>query len=153
MRHPLFFRPAEAGDFEAVSALSAQLARHIEAPMPSLTEARFVARYVGPEAPMHLLLATAGDRVCGLIAWTVTYELYSGDARAYISDLVVDTAARGHGTGGALMAEVTRWARARGIAKLGWDVWYRNDTAMAFYENLGANRDREALPYVIEVTA
>ena len=153
MGRNLLFRPAEASDFDAVRELSASLARHIEASPPAFTDAQFAARYVGPDAPMHLLLAIDGDGVRGLITWTVTYELYSGDARLYISDLVVAPDARGRGTGAALMAEVIRWARSRNIAKLGWEVWYRNETAMAFYEAMGASRDREALPYVIEVPA
>ncbi len=153
MNGKLHFRPAEADDFDAVQDLSAQLARHIEAPAPALTRTQFAARYIGPAAPMRLLLAADGARVTGLVAWTVTYELYSGDARAYISDLVVASDARGRGTGHALMAEVTAMARAQGIAKLGWEVWYRNTSAMAFYDGLGATRDREALPYVIEIPA
>ncbi len=153
MTSDLYFRIPTADDFDAVLTLSNQLARHIEAPEPPLTPAQFVARYVGPEAPMRLRLAVIGERVVGLIAWTVTHELYSGDSRLYISDLIVDGTARGHGVGGALMAEVTAWARQRGIAKLGWEVWHRNTTAMAFYEGLGALRDREALSYVLELSA
>jgi len=153
MGDTLSFRAAETGDFDAVHRLSAQLARHIEAPVPALTPAQFAARHAGPDAPMQVLLAIDGAQVCGMVAWTVTYELYSGDARAYISDLVVSSEARRQGIGHALMAEVTRRARARGITKLGWEVWYRNAGAMAFYEGLGARRDREALPYVLEVPA
>lgn len=153
MNATLSYRPAGADDFDAVQDLSAQLARHIEAPLPALTPAQFAARYVGPDAPMHLLLAADGARVLGLIAWTVTYELYSADARLYISDLVVASEARGRGIGGALMERITVWAAARGIAKLGWEVWHRNESAIGFYESLGAARDREALAYVIEVPA
>jgi len=149
----LRFRSAGIGDFEAVRDLSGQLARHIEAPAPALTPDAFARRYIGRRTPMRLLLAIDGGRVAGLAAWTITCELYSGDVRAYISDLVVDKPARGKGIGAALMAKVMAAARRRGVAKLGWEVWHRNDTAAAFYEGLGAMRDREALSYVMEIPA
>jgi ribosomal protein S18 acetylase RimI-like enzyme len=149
----LRFRPANTGDFEAVRDLSEQLARHIEAPAPALTPDGFARRYVGRRAPMRLLLAVDGGRVAGLVAWTITCELYSGDVRAYISDLVVDKPARGKGIGAALMARVITTARQRGVTRLGWEVWHRNDAAAAFYEGLGATRDREALSYVMDIPA
>lgn len=47
------------------------------------------------------------------------------------------------------MAEVKAWARVHSVSKLGWEVWYRNLPAKAFYEQLGATIDREAIPYVL----
>jgi GNAT superfamily N-acetyltransferase len=145
----LSFRKAQAGDFEAVRRLAEQLALHIEAPLPPLTRENFHSFYVGDGAPMHLLLALRGDRVVGMIAWVLTHELYSADARVYVSDLAVDNAARGQGIGKALMAQAKAWGRVRGAQKLAWDVWYRNFTAKSFYERLGGVVDDEALAYVM----
>jgi len=144
-------RWAEAPDFEAVLALSAQLARHIEEGEPALTAEGFRASHVGPDAPMRLLLAERGGTAVGLAAWTVVHELYTGGAGLYLSELVVDRAARGQGVGRALMEAVKAWARAAGIRKLGWDVWQANASAMAFYEGLGARADRETVPYRLTV--
>lgn len=143
----LSFRWAAATDFVAVLDLASQLAHHIEEATPSLTTANFETYHVGPEAPMRLLLAHDGERVAGMICWTLMHELYSGETRVFISDVAVDRAARGRGIGAALMAEVKAWARARGAAKLTWEVWYRNDSAKAFYQQLGAVIDDEAVPY------
>lgn len=144
-------RSAQIDDFDAVLNLSQQLARHIEAPLPPLSFEQFVSRYIGPDAPMHLWVATDGSRVVGLAAWIVTYELYSADSRSYVSDLIVDQDARGRGIGGALMSAVVDWGRAHGIAKLGWEVWHRNESAKAFYRGLGAVRDHEAQSFLIEL--
>jgi ribosomal protein S18 acetylase RimI-like enzyme len=84
-----------------------------------------------------------------MISWTLTHELYSADTRVYISDVSVINAARGKGIGTALMAEVMAWARAHNVSKLGWEVWHRNFSAMAFYERFGASIDRGAVPYVL----
>ena len=149
MKYELTFRYAEAADFDAVLELASQLARQIEADDPPLAAAQFETYYVSPDAPMRLLLAIHDSRVVGMISWTLTHELYSADARVYISDVSVDHAARGQGVGAALMAEVKAWARVHNASKLGWEVWHRNFVAKAFYERLGASIDREAISYVL----
>jgi ribosomal protein S18 acetylase RimI-like enzyme len=149
MRRGLTFRYAAAADFAVVLELACQLASHIEADDPSLTVAQFERYYLSPHAPMRLVLAVQDNRVAGMISWTLTHELYSADTRVYISDVSVDRAARGQGIGAALMAEVKNWAGAHHASKLGWEVWHRNFTAKAFYEQLGASIDREAIPYVL----
>jgi ribosomal protein S18 acetylase RimI-like enzyme len=149
MHESLTFRFAEAGDFSTVLELASQLARHISAPPPPLTPARFQTCFVTPDSPMRLLLALRENRVLGMISWTITHELYSAETRVYISDVSVDRGSRGQGIGAALMSEVEAWARAHGASKLGWEVWYRNFEAKAFYERLGASIDAEAIPYVL----
>ena len=149
MKDGLAFRYAEEADFTAVLELASQLARQIEADVPPLTVAQFETYYVDPHAPMHLLLAVRNDQIVGMISWTLTHELYSADTRVYISDVSVDHAARGQGIGAALMGQVKDWARANNASKLGWEVWYRNLPAKAFYERLGASIDQEAIPYVL----
>lgn len=143
------FRRAVAADFAAVLELARQLASHIEASPPALTQAQYERFYLAADAPMRLLLAVDGDRVTGMIAWTLTHELYSADTRVYISDLAIDRSARGRGLGAALMGEVIAWARAHGASKLGWDVWRHNATARAFYARIGGHVEDEALPYVM----
>jgi GNAT superfamily N-acetyltransferase len=147
MNDQITCRWADEGDFDEVLGLAGQLARHIEERPPELTFRAYCASHVGPEAPMKLLLAEQDRRVVGLAAWTVVYELYTGGAGLYVSDLVVDQAVRGQGVGLALMDGVKAWARAAGIRKLGWDVWCANFSAMGFYDGLGAAPDREVVPY------
>jgi GNAT superfamily N-acetyltransferase len=147
----LSFRRAQERDFAAVRGLAEQLAAHIEEPPPPLTPERYLAFYVRDHAPMHLVLAERENRVVGMIAWVLTHELYSGRARVYVSDIAVDADARGQGVGTALMAQATAWARAKGAAKLGWDVWTRNGTAMKFYAGVGASIDSEAVPHLLKI--
>ena len=151
MKKELTFRRATVSDFEAVFELASQLAIHIEEAIPPLTLAKFAAYYVNPQAPMHLLLALHDGKVVGMIAWTLTHELYSAHSRVYISDVSVDPAARGKGVGAALMAQVIAWARSNNAAKLGWEVWHRNFGARTFYEKLGASIHEEAIPYLLEL--
>jgi GNAT superfamily N-acetyltransferase len=147
----LSFRRAREGDFAAVRGLAEQLAAHIEEPPPPLTLDRYLAFYVRDHAPMHLVLAERSGRVVGMIAWVLTHELYSGRASVYVSDIAVQEDARGQDVGTALMAQATAWARAQGAAKLGWDVWRRNDTALKFYARIGASIDSDAVPHFLKI--
>ena len=151
MSEDLSFRRAQERDFAAVRGLAEQLAAHIEEPPPPLTLERYLAFYVRDHAPMHLVLALRGDRVVGLIAWVLTHELYSACACMYVSDIAVRTDARGQGVGTALMAQAKAWGQAHRVAKLGWDVWSRNATAMKFYARLGAIVDFEAVPHLMKL--
>ena len=151
MCEELSIRRAQAGDYAAVRSLADALAVHIEEPPPALSLERYLAFYVREYAPVHLFLALRGERVVGMIAWILTHELYSAQAGIYISDIAVHADARGEGVGRALMAQAKAWARANGAAKLGWDVWRRNATAMKFYERLGAVVDSEAVPHLLKL--
>jgi GNAT superfamily N-acetyltransferase len=139
------------GDFDAVCGLAEALALHIEEPPPPLTLERYMAFYVGDHAPLHLYLALRENRAVGMIAWVLTHELYSAQAAVYISDIAVHADARGEGVGTALMAQAKAWARANGAAKLGWDVWRHNASAMKFYERLGGRIDPEAVPHLLKL--
>ena len=152
MSEGLSIRRAQADDFDAVCGLAEALAVHIEEPPPPLTLERYLTFYVGDHAPMHLFLALRGNRVVGMIAWILTHELYSARACVFISDIAVHANARGEGVGTALMAQARAWGRAHGAAKLGWDVWHRNATAMKFYAGLGAVVDAEAVAHVLKLT-
>jgi GNAT superfamily N-acetyltransferase len=147
----LIIRRAQASDYAAVRSLAEALAAHIEEPLPALSLERYLAFYVRDHAPVHLFLAVRGERIVGMIAWILTHELYSAQAGIYISDIAVHADARGEGVGRALMAQAKACARANGAAKLGWDVWRRNATAMKFYERLGAVVDTEAVPHLLKL--
>ena len=151
MKGGLSFRWAEVSDFEVVLDLAAQLASSIEEKVPPLTAAQFEMYYVNPDAPMHLLLAVRDGGVVGMISWTLMHELYSADTRVYISDVSVDSSARGQGVGAGLMAQVSAWARSHNASKMGWEVWHRNFRAKTFYEKLGASINGESIPYVLEL--
>lgn len=151
MRERLSIRKAQVGDFDAVCGLAEALATHLQEPPPPLTLERYLAFYVGEHAPLHLYLALHESRVVGMIAWILTHELYSAQAGVYISDIAVHADARGEGVGTALMMQAKAWARANGAAKLGWDVWRHNATAMKFYEGLGAAIDPDAVPHLLRL--
>ena len=58
-------------------------------------------------------------------------------AQAWVYDVEVDPAWRGHGIGAAAMVHAARWTRQEGMAWLGLNVFGQNAHARALYERLG----------------
>jgi ribosomal protein S18 acetylase RimI-like enzyme len=83
----------------------------------------------------HLLVARVGGRIVGTLT-LITFPIPTG-LRAWIEDVVVDEAARGHGAGAALTGEAVRIARAAGARTV--DLTSRPSRAAAnrLYERLG----------------
>jgi ribosomal protein S18 acetylase RimI-like enzyme len=83
----------------------------------------------------HLLVARVDGRILGTLT-LVTFPIPTG-LRAWIEDVVVDEAARGHGVGAALTGEAVRLARAAGARTV--DLTSRPSRAAAnrLYERLG----------------
>jgi ribosomal protein S18 acetylase RimI-like enzyme len=83
----------------------------------------------------HLLVARVDGAIAGTLT-LVTFPILTG-RRAWIEDVVVDEAARGHGVGEALTREAIRLARAAGATTV--DLTSRPSRAAAnrLYVRLG----------------
>ena len=138
-REPLKVRRARRADAPAIARLAGILARHVEDPDPGLTPERVVALGFGPGRLTHYLVATRAGAVVGMAAFGSHVDLHMDLPTIYLSDLAVDTAARGLGVGRVLLAATAREAVARG-AVLRWELWRGNTSALAFYEACGALR-------------
>ena len=60
----------------------------------------------------------------------------------YIDDLCVDEKYRGEGIGKKLYNYVIDYAKRSGCYNVTLNVWYGNDSAMAFYESIGLNKQK-----------
>ena len=107
-----------------------------EVAIPPAVSAVTWARLIDPVEPMGGALAWDGERATGLVhhirhrsCWTV------GDY-CYLQDLFVDSRARGHGVGRALIAHVEDVARDQGCSRVHWLTKHDNAGAMALYDTL-----------------
>jgi GNAT superfamily N-acetyltransferase len=92
-----------------------------------------------------MFLACEGNEVLGS-----TYGLLDRDRTeaGRVGGMWVEPAWRRHGVGGALLQEVFRWARERGMCQLGLWAPAHNPAALALYRNAGfrATGNRRPLP-------
>lgn len=145
-------RRAGHEDAETLLRLVRALADYEKLPGPTPdAEARLVADAFGPRPRFHVFLVerAPGDAV-GYAAVFETYSTFRARPVLYLEDLFVLREARGTGAGVALMRRIAREAIERGCARVSWIVLDWNESAQRFYERLGATRQPEWWPYVLE---
>jgi ribosomal protein S18 acetylase RimI-like enzyme len=92
----------------------------------------------GPDPAFSGIIAEREGRPCGYLLYHFGYDVDRAMRLMFVIDLWVDTAARRHGIGRALMREAAARCRARGAHELLWAVFAPNRLAIDFYQRLGA---------------
>ncbi|WP_426513921.1 GNAT family N-acetyltransferase [Dactylosporangium sp. McL0621] len=92
-------------------------------------------RAVAGAAGNHVLLARVGGGIVGTLT-LVVFAIPTG-TRAWIEDVVVDEAARGHGAGAALTQAAVRIAREHGARTVDLTSRPSREAANRLYERLG----------------
>jgi GNAT superfamily N-acetyltransferase len=134
--HELTIRPVEAGDFQAVAALLAELGR------PEPTEANRSALRATYERHVRShrtgsLLAVRGDRPVGVLVLEFRERLNWATLEAWIPDLVVTASEHGRGVGPALLRRAIASARERGCHRLTLESGHHRQRAHRFYSREG----------------
>lgn len=109
-----------------------------------VTENDLLERALGRGARQEFMAFVAESASGDLLGYAVVYGVpFTYDLRPnlVLKELYVDGAARGLGIGRALMAAVMAEGKARGCARLKWDVLPDNMQAQAFYRSLGGAPD------------
>ena len=137
----LHIRTASADDLARLIELLAQLS--LDTPREVLSSERPEAyatamAEVLSDARQRLLVAEEEGRVVGMACFVLVPNLSNiGRPYAFVEDVVVDAAERGHGYGEALMREAIRLARDAGCYKLTLTSNKARVNAHRFYERLG----------------
>src|SRR3984885_15862242 len=74
----------------------------------------------------------------GFALFFYNYSTWRGRSGIHLEDLFVLPRFRGHGIGKALLARVAARAVEQGCVRLQWDVLEWNQTAIDFYQSMGA---------------
>lgn len=98
-----------------------------------LRESLFGARPVA-----EAILAWQDDQPAGFAVFYLNYSTFLGRPGIYLEDIFVKPEFRGKGIGRSLLTHLTRLAMERGCRRLEWSVLDWNETAIRFYESLGA---------------
>ena len=94
----------------------------------------------GERACIEVLLGLLDGNAVSYAIFFPHFGSYRGRPWLYLEDLYVQSGARGHGVGRAMMAHLARVTVQRGWAGMAWGVLDWNEPAFAFYRGLGATR-------------
>ena len=144
---PIDIRPAVVRDVPLILDFIRGLAEYehllddVEA-TPALLEASLFPADGAPPAA-HCVIASLDDSPAGFALYFFNYSTFKARPGLYLEDLFVAPPFRGLGVGKALLLHLARLANERGCGRMEWAVLDWNESAIAFYESLGAKRMRE----------
>jgi GNAT superfamily N-acetyltransferase len=135
----LEIRFATADDSETVHRFISELAAYEREPDAVEATPESLRRQLGsPRPPFECLIAEERGEAVGFALFFHNYSTWRGRPGLFVEDIFVPPPLRGGGVGTALFRELARVARDRGCARMEWMVLDWNDTAVGFYEKIGA---------------
>lgn len=106
-----------------------------EAEVPDDVTAGTWARLLDPNSGMLGRLAELDGTVVGFTISVLHPGSWTLAPTCYLEDLFVDSQARGHGLGRALIDDLVALGRDRGWSRLYWHTRQSNDTARRLYDS------------------
>lgn len=125
----------------ALAGLMAEMQAHYAVPCPAFAD--IMARLAALPAGIEVLVAQRGPELVGFAFAGVIFPGPGLKSGFFLKELYVAEAARGAGTGRALMRALAELALARGHARLDWTADAANPQLLRFYESLGAAAQTE----------
>jgi GNAT superfamily N-acetyltransferase len=137
-------RPAKPSDIGLIHGFILDLAEYEKlAHEVRATEADTAAALFGAQPRVFCDIAEAGGEAVGFALWFYNFSTFRGRHGIYLEDLFVRPEARGTGAGKALLRALARRCLDEDLARLEWSVLDWNQTAIVFYDGLGATSKAE----------
>jgi GNAT superfamily N-acetyltransferase len=136
----LSIRMAIESDAPLLKAMIYELAEfERERHLVSITEADLVRDGFGSQPKFLALIAEWSGNGAGYALFFDCYSTWEGRVGLFLEDLFVRPQYRSRGIGKALLAHVARIAQKEHCYALRWEVLSWNQTAIDFYQRLGAS--------------
>ncbi len=147
----LVIRAAVAADVPLILRLIRELAAYEREPDAVVaTEADLLRDGFGPTPRFEVLVAEQDGEPAGFAFYFFAYSTWRGRPALYLEDLFVQPEHRAKGIGLALMRRLARIAVDAHCARFVWEVLDWNQSAIRFYESLGAEVLRSWLNVRVE---
>lgn len=142
----LTIRSATRYDVPVILDLIRGLAEYEREPAAVIaTEADLLRDGFSPNPRFYCLLADWGSKSAGFAFYFFHYSTWAGKPGLYLEDLFVRPELRGKGIGKALLEHLAQVAVRENCYGMRWQVLDWNQSAIDFYEKLGAKLMRQWL--------
>ena len=132
-------RPATPADVALILRLVRELAEFEREPEAVVaTEEMLAAALFGERPAAEAVIAELDGAPVGFALFFQNFSTWTGRPGIYLEDLYVTPAARGSGTGTALLRYLAGIALDRGCGRFEWAVLDWNEPAINFYRAMGA---------------
>jgi GNAT superfamily N-acetyltransferase len=133
-------RSARRDDVISIMGLIHALAVYEDLTEAVTGDAETLAEHLFGETPYAEVLVAEWDQnyIVGFALFFTNYSTFLTQPGLYLEDLFVLSDYRGFGVGRALLSTVAAIAHQRGAGRLDWSVLDWNQTAITFYEKMGA---------------
>ncbi|MEP6568883.1 MAG: GNAT family N-acetyltransferase [Acidobacteriota bacterium] len=136
---PLRIEQATEKDASLILSFIRELAEYEQAlDRVTATEEILRTTMFGARPSAETLIAYIGDEPVAFAIYFLSYSSFTGSANLYLEDIFVRPPYRSSGLGKELLAFLARRARERGCGRMEWSVLNWNESAIGFYQRLGA---------------
>ena len=118
--------------------MARELAHDLHDPRPAITPEVLLRDGLGPERWFDCWIAEVDQELAGYALTCRSFEAHTGRRRLWLGDLYVRPSTRRKGVGRSLFAAVARRAIELGCDAVYWELWRRNASGAAFYQQLNA---------------
>ncbi|MBS3928986.1 MAG: GNAT family N-acetyltransferase [Sphingomonadales bacterium] len=135
----LSIRPATPADLPLIAQLIRDLAEYEKlAHEVRFDETVLGEKLFGTRPYAEVVIGELDGAAQGFALFFHNFSTFEGKPGIYLEDLFVRPEARGSGLGKALLAHLAMLATTRDCARLEWSVLDWNESAIGFYQKLGA---------------
>ena len=113
----------------------------------TVTETRISAALFGNFPTVHGHVAEVDGEIAAMALWFLSFSTWDGVAGIYLEDLFVRPRFRRRGLARALLAALAAECLENGYTRLSWAVLDWNADAIALYDKIGAQPQREWTTY------
>lgn len=139
MKQKFTIRPAVLEDTEQLFSLILALADYEKLSHAVTGNSQALQEHLFGEKPcIEAVVADCQGEIGGFALFFSSYSTFLTKPGIYLEDLFVLPPYRGQGMGKALLSYVAQLGVKRGVGRLEWSVLDWNQTAIAFYEKMGA---------------
>ncbi len=139
MNHDLKIIPAEKKDIPLIFSFIKGLADHVDLSHEVVvTEKELNDTLFTKDSHVEVLIGYYSGEPAAFVLFFPNYSTFLGKPGLYIEDLYIKPGFRGMGIGKAIFRYLANLAIDRGYGKMDWYAAEWNESAIGFYDSLGA---------------